>query len=142
MATLMLEGAADRRFIQRMLGYADLKSTRIYASGGAPASGHSQDQSSGRETGDGGKEGRMIEVAAMTEYSFTVLFEPAEEGGFVVTCPALPGLVTEGDTLEQARAMAQDAIRGYIESLRKDHLPIPSDKTVKEEIRVLVPEPA
>lgn len=78
----------------------------------------------------------------MAEYSYTVLFEPAEEGGFVVTCPALPGLVTEGDTLEEARAMAQDAIRGYIESLQKDHLPIPSDKTVKEEIRVLVPEPA
>jgi antitoxin HicB len=77
------------------------------------------------------------------EYRYTVLFEPAEEGGFVVTCPALPGLVTEGATLEEARAMAEDAIRGYIESLRKDHLPIPSDKTpVKEEIRVLVPEPA
>jgi antitoxin HicB len=48
------------------------------------------------------------------------LLEPAEEGGFVVTCPALPGLVTEGDTIEEARAMAEDAIRGYIESLRKD----------------------
>jgi predicted RNase H-like HicB family nuclease len=57
----------------------------------------------------------------MAEYSFTVLFEPAEEGSFVVTCPALPGLVTKGDTLEEARAMAQDAIRGYIESLQKDH---------------------
>jgi len=79
----------------------------------------------------------------MVEYSYTVLFEPAEEGGFTVTCPALPGLVTEGDTLEEARAMAQDAIRGYIESLHKDHLPIPSDKRpVKEEIRVLVSEPA
>lgn len=51
---------------------------------------------------------------------YTVLFEPAEEGGFVVTCLALPGLVTEGGTLEEARAMAEDAIRGYIESLRKD----------------------
>jgi predicted RNase H-like HicB family nuclease len=79
----------------------------------------------------------------MVEYSYTVLFEPAEEGGFVVTCPALPGLVTEGDTMEEARAMAQDAIRAYIESLHKDHLPIPSDKPpVKEEIRVLVPESA
>jgi antitoxin HicB len=77
----------------------------------------------------------------VAEYSYTELFEPAEEGGFVVTCPALPGLVTEGDTIEEARAMAEDAIRGYIESL-KDHLPIPSDRTVKEEIRVLVPEPA
>lgn len=77
------------------------------------------------------------------EYTYTVLFEPAEEGGFTVTCPALPGLVTEGDTLEEARAMAADAIRGYIESLRKDHLPIPSDKMpVKEEVRVRVPEGA
>ena len=77
------------------------------------------------------------------EYRYTVLFEPADEGGFTVTCPALPGLVTEGDTIEEARAMAADAIRGYIESLRKDHLPIPSDKTpVKEEVRVLVPEVA
>jgi antitoxin HicB len=60
------------------------------------------------------------ESSAMTEYSYTVLFEPAEEGGFVVTCPALPGLVTEGDTLEEARAMADDAISGYIESVSKE----------------------
>ena len=87
----------------------------------------------------------MIEEGSMpmAEYSYTVLFEPADEGGFVVTCPALPGLVTEGDTLEEARAMAEDAIRAYIESLRKDHLPAPADRTpVKEEIRVLVSEPA
>jgi antitoxin HicB len=75
----------------------------------------------------------------MVEYSYAVLFEPSEEGGFVVTCPALPGLVTEGDTLEEARAMAQDAIRAYLESLRKDHLPIPSDQMpVKEEVRLLL----
>ena len=69
-------------------------------------------------------------TARMTqeEHSFTLLFEPAEEGGYVVTCPALPGLVTEGDTLEQAREMAKDAIRGYLESLRKDGLPIPQVK--------------
>ncbi len=36
------------------------------------------------------------------EYNFTVFFEPAVEGGYVVTCPALPGLVTEGDTLAEA----------------------------------------
>jgi antitoxin HicB len=85
------------------------------------------------------EEGRFT----MVEYSYTVLFEPAEEDGFIVTCPALPGLVTEGETLEEARAMAQDAIRAYIESLRKDHLPIPSDKMpVKEEVRVLLPESA
>ena len=86
----------------------------------------------------------MIEVESnsMAEYNYTVLFEPAEEGGFVVTCPALPGLVTEGDTMEEARTMAQDAIRAYLDSLRKDHLPVPADKPpVREEIRVLVLEP-
>ncbi len=73
--------------------------------------------------------------------SYTVLFEPAEEGGYVVTCPALPGLVTEGDTLEEARRMANDALKAYLESLQKDGLPIPPDKEitiepVKEKIRV------
>ena len=59
------------------------------------------------------------------ESSFTVLYEPAEEGGYVVTCPALPGLVTEGETLEEARQMARDAIRTYLESLKNDGMPIP-----------------
>lgn len=67
------------------------------------------------------------------EYSFTVLFEPAEEGGYVATCPALPGLVTEGDTLEEARANASDAIRGYLESLAKDGMEPPSDKEIRLE---------
>jgi antitoxin HicB len=76
-------------------------------------------------------------------YSYTVLFEPAEEGGYVVTCPALPGVVTEGDTLREARAMAKDAIALYLESLRHDGLPIPADKPlrqkpVKEKLKVAV----
>lgn len=75
------------------------------------------------------------------EYSYTILYEPAEEGGYVVTCPALPGLVTEGETLDEARAMAKDAIRAYLESLRKDGLPIPPDKKImlepiKEEVTI------
>ena len=73
----------------------------------------------------------------MADRRYTVLFEPAEEGGYVVTCPALPGLVTEGDTIEEAREMARDAIRAYVESLRKDGLPIPDDiDPVKEELDV------
>lgn len=60
------------------------------------------------------------------EHVYAVVFEPDHEaGGYVVTCPALRGLVTEGDTLEEARAMAADAIRCYLESLRKDGLPPP-----------------
>ena len=62
---------------------------------------------------------------AIHEHQYTVVFEAAEEGGYVVTCPALPGLVTEGDTIEEARAMAAEAIRGYLESLAKDGFPAP-----------------
>ncbi len=70
-------------------------------------------------------------------YNFTVLLTPAEEGGFVVTCPALPGVVTEGDSIEEAREMAADAIKGYIESLAMDGLPIPEDvPTISEPISV------
>ena len=77
-------------------------------------------------------------------YRYTVLFEPAEEGGYVVTCPSLPGLVTEGDTLEEARDMAADAIRGYLESLAKDGRPIPPEDSlppgdiIKETIAVAI----
>ena len=75
------------------------------------------------------------------ELLFTVLFEPAEEGGYIITCPALPGLITQGETLEEAREMARDAIHAYVESMRKDGLPVPHDKEikldpVKEKVRV------
>ena len=62
---------------------------------------------------------------ATRHYRYLILFEPAEEGGYVVTCPALPGLVTEGDTLEEARAMAREAIYGYLEALAKEGQAIP-----------------
>ena len=75
---------------------------------------------------------KIREIIYQKEYSYTVLFELAEEGGYMVTCPALPGLVTEGDSLEEAREMAQDAIRCYLESMQKDGLAIPRDKKRKE----------
>src|ERR1700680_3123763 len=56
----------------------------------------------------------------MSEYRYTVLFEPAEKGGYVATCPALPGLGTEGDTLDEARAMVRDALRGYLGRLARE----------------------
>jgi predicted RNase H-like HicB family nuclease len=70
--------------------------------------------------------------------NFTVVLTPDVTGGYVVTCPALPGLVTEGDTLEEARAMASDAIRGYLESLQKDGEPIPMDRSITELLAVEV----
>jgi len=59
------------------------------------------------------------------EYKYTAVFEPAEEGGYIVTFPAIPGLATQGETLDEARAMATDCLRAYLESLRKDGEPAP-----------------
>jgi len=38
----------------------------------------------------------------------------------------LPGLVSEGDTMEEARRMAEDALRLYLESLQEDRMSIPA----------------
>jgi antitoxin HicB len=78
------------------------------------------------------------EVTTVSQFQYTVVFEPAEEGGYVVTVPALPGLTTEGDTLEEARAMAKDAIRGYLEALIKNGEEIPIEAGVATLERVAV----
>ncbi|MGK7345364.1 MAG: type II toxin-antitoxin system HicB family antitoxin [Candidatus Nitrospinota bacterium M3_3B_026] len=64
--------------------------------------------------------------------SFTVVFEKGESG-YTVTVPALPGVVTEGRTIKEARRMAEDAIRCHLESLRKDGEPIPAEIEVDVE---------
>jgi predicted RNase H-like HicB family nuclease len=79
-------------------------------------------------------------VSAGKKASYTVVFERNEEGGFTVTVPILPGLVTEGRTLKEARAMAEDAILCYLEGLRKDGEPIPVESEVDvEKLEVVVP---
>lgn len=52
----------------------------------------------------------------MKEYE--VFLEEAEEGGYVVICPALPGCVSEGETREEALENIRDAIKGYLDALR------------------------
>ena len=66
-------------------------------------------------------------------YSQTVLFELIEEGGYNVIVPAIPEICTIGETLEEAREMAKDAIRCYLESAIKAGEPIPKDVKLREE---------
>jgi len=61
-------------------------------------------------------------------YEYTAFFEANENGGYTVTVPTLPGLVTEGKNLEDAREMAKDAIRCYIQGLKKAKQEIPIEK--------------
>lgn len=74
---------------------------------------------------------------------YTALFEPAEEGGFVVTVPKLPGLVTEGDTFEEAVSMVQDAIKGYLKMLQEssESIPEPDTASFTAPIDVSFPRP-
>jgi predicted RNase H-like HicB family nuclease len=74
----------------------------------------------------------------MKVLNYTVLMTPDETGGYVVTCPALLGLITEGETLEEAREMAAEAILCYLEGLEKDGQPPPPDNTIAEEVAVEV----
>jgi len=68
----------------------------------------------------------------MTEYKFTIVIERQTEGEYLVSVPALPGCYTEGQTLEEARLMAHDAIQAYCASLRKHGEPIPSETPTEQ----------
>jgi antitoxin HicB len=66
-------------------------------------------------------------VMRKTHFRFNIFLRPEPEGGFTAIVPALPGCVTYGRTLDEAKKMAKDAIGGYIESLKKHKEPIPTD---------------
>lgn len=75
---------------------------------------------------------------------YTAIFEPADEGGYIVSIPALPGLVTQGETFEEATEMVTDAIKSYCASLIKRGEPVPEEP--EQEffgiVRVPIPVPA
>ena len=82
----------------------------------------------------------MQQTEKTTEiYNYTVIFRPLEEGGFDVIVPAIPEICTFGDTMKEAREMAEDAIKCYIESALELNEPIPKDSEVSlEKIAVKV----
>ncbi len=71
------------------------------------------------------------------ERRFHIRFELAEEGGYVVSVPELPGCVTQGETLEEALAMVQDAIASLLTVAEEYGDPIPPQfRHVLEELKV------
>lgn len=63
----------------------------------------------------------------MSHIHYNLFLLPEPEGGFTVIVPALPGCVTYGSNLAEAKKMATDAIKGYLASLRKHREPVPLD---------------
>ena len=71
-----------------------------------------------------------------TIYDYEATFD-LNGAGYTVTVEKLPGLVTEGDNLKNAKEMAKDAIRCYLEALLKDQKTNVT-KIRKQRIRVTV----
>ena len=62
---------------------------------------------------------------------FSVILTPDEEdGGYVVECPAIPGCISEGDTVEDALANIKEAIEGCLESLAARQELMPPDSPI------------
>ena len=65
---------------------------------------------------------------------FEIVLTPQPEGGFTVTVPELPDVVTEGDTREQAIDMVREAIEGYLET--STNLGYPIRRGIREHVTV------
>ncbi|OHA02401.1 MAG: hypothetical protein A3J58_01590 [Candidatus Sungbacteria bacterium RIFCSPHIGHO2_02_FULL_52_23] len=72
-----------------------------------------------------------------------VVFSPEPEGGFTVTVPSLPGCVTFGKNLNEAKQMAQEAIELYLEDLAADGESLPANTDAfLSTVAVTLPRPA
>ena len=65
-------------------------------------------------------------------YRLPLVFEPQPEGGYTVTSPALPELLTEGDSVEDAMENARDAFAAVLEIYRDQGKPLPPDLSIGE----------
>ena len=68
----------------------------------------------------------------MRVLSYRVILKPEPEGGFTAIVPSLPGCVTFGSDLQEAKEMAKDAIKAYLESLKKHSEPVLDDSDTLE----------
>ena len=69
----------------------------------------------------------------MRKLSYSIILRPEPECGYTVIVPSLPGCITYGKTVEEAKKMALDAIKAYLESLKKHDEPIIDDSEILEE---------
>lgn len=64
--------------------------------------------------------------------TYKVVIEPCEEGGYVVSCPAVPGCHSQGETIEEALKNIKEAIEGCLEVLNERAKPTKKDAVVME----------
>jgi predicted RNase H-like HicB family nuclease len=66
-------------------------------------------------------------------YSYTAIFKLLEEGAYDVIVPAIPEICTFGENIKEAREMAEDSIRCFLESVLELNEPIPADSEISLE---------
>ena len=69
---------------------------------------------------------------------YSAIVHEAEEGGYWVEIPALPGCYSQGESVDDALENATEAIALYMEALHDDDADIPVDSDVVFQIRVPV----
>ena len=67
---------------------------------------------------------------------FRITLQRDEDGFYVAECTSLPGCFSQGKTREEALVNIKDAIRGYLESLKKHKESIPSVEEELVEVKV------
>ncbi len=67
---------------------------------------------------------------------FNIILEPAEEGGFNVTIPALDGCYTQGETENEAIENAREAILCYLEGLEKVNQIKSTPRAIMKEVEI------
>jgi predicted RNase H-like HicB family nuclease len=75
---------------------------------------------------------------------FTVILEPEPDGGYSVICPAIPGCVSQGDSVDEALANIREAILLCLDVRREEGLagPMETPEIVAEEIRTCLKDRA
>ncbi len=58
---------------------------------------------------------------------FTIILEPETDGGYSVICPAIPGCVSQGDSMKDALSNIREAILLCLEVREEEHVALPSE---------------
>jgi predicted RNase H-like HicB family nuclease len=73
------------------------------------------------------------------KHEYTVVYTPIEDGWYMAAVPELPGAVTQGQTLDEAREMIEDAVKLLLESYRENARKDAPGNAIWETLNVDVP---
>lgn len=68
--------------------------------------------------------------------NYKIVLCPGEDGYIVAECPAIPGCISQGKTVDEAIANIKEAITLCIECYKEDNVEVPVDKTEIKEVAV------